>query len=77
MKEAKENEESGSVNTVSEDFFGEVGQLNRLSVSSVTEEEFEVELSPRMVAKLGGSNTRTRKSEPVGHHNCDQLGRWR
>ena len=77
VKEIKETEDSGSVNTVSEDFFSEVGELNRLSVSSMTEEEFGVELSPWMVAKLGESNTGTRKSEPVGHHNCDQLGRWR
>ena len=64
-----QGEEEASLNTVSEDFFGEVGELNQLSVSSGTG-EYEFELSPRMVAKLG-------ESEPVGHHHCDQLGRWK
>ena len=88
VNEAKEDAETVSVNTVSEDFFGEVAEVNELSMAglgSPMPTGFEptckptrhcggaLQLSPLMVAGV----TDSKGVQSVAHHHCDRLGRWR
>ena len=73
MVEVKESDEQASVNTLSEDLFSEVANVNWLSVSSsVCDGPIRLgnpavlELSPLMVSRLDRKGKEVAK--PVGHH---------